>query len=48
MKWRMHVEQTSEKTEALRIDLLQRPGGIIRLQVAWDLYKAWVDFTTFD
>lgn len=48
VKWPMHVEQTTEKTEALKIDLLQRPGGIIRLQVAWDLYKAWVDFTTFD
>jgi hypothetical protein len=48
MKWPMHVEQTVEKVEALKIDLLQRPGGVIRLQVAWDLYKAWVDFTTFD
>ena len=48
MKWPMHVEKTTEKVEALKIDLLQRPGGTIRLQVAWDLYKAWVDFTTFD
>jgi Protein of unknown function (DUF2911) len=45
MKWPMHVEQTGEKVEALKIDLLAGPGGVIRLQVAWDLYKAWVDFT---
>jgi Protein of unknown function (DUF2911) len=43
MKWPMQVEQTAEKVEALKIALLDMGGGVVRIQVTWDRYKAWVD-----
>jgi hypothetical protein len=44
MKLPLHVEKISGKVEALKIDLLRQTPSIIRIQIAWDHYKAWADF----
>jgi hypothetical protein len=41
----LHVEEISGKVEAFKIDLLRPTSSIIRIQIAWDHYKAWADFS---
>jgi len=43
----LHVEEISGKVEALKIDLLRPDPSVIRIQIAWDGYRAWADFHAF-
>jgi hypothetical protein len=44
IKLPLHVEEVGGKIEALKIDLLMPTPSVIRLQIAWDHYRASADF----